>query len=863
MTVRAGTFAGQVETARPDAAAVRRVGTWLARELQFRAYDDLGAIILVGGLLAAVGWSVQLARWGNSPFIHATMLVAGVAGFLFARWRLHWALGHLAALAGGFAVVFWQAGYRTDGTNIVERTRAVWERFFLWLEAARTGGISTDLVPFTVMLLSVAWIVSYFSSWAVFRWRTPWLATVLLGTAILINLSYRPGRYEHTLFIFVGVTMLLFAHLAQVRRTRRWQAAGMKFPSETRRLNVQDGVLMTIAVVVIAAGAPVIEPRSGLLTDTVGLAMRAPAKRLEEPTKRLLSGVKGRPRVLLQDFGSALPFLGTFRLTDTPVMYVETAYPTLNAGHIYEDYTSTGWINGPTVELQVPRGQDVPVSEEVAEQLLVTQLVSPDFNTVTAIPAAGAIASDQPLRIDVLMPLEWVIGPAVENPGPDAPADVRALVESLGTRPLEARRRGVTIEQDLRGRLPDGLELTSVRVQNGRFMSARIGRPGPVMVDAVASDLPEGVLAGNTYSVTRAISKATDAQLAAAGTGYPAWVSDRYLQLPDTLPDRVRELADLIVERAEAETPWEKTAAIAAYLRSLSYSQQIRGPQVGEDGVDYFLFQTRLEPCPADSTLGATCEPGQTKGYSQYFGSAMTVLLRTQGVPARMIAGYAVGEYEPAQGRFVVRDADRHGWSQAYFPGYGWIDVEATPGYPVLTRGATIDEFNRGSTIPQIPFSEFEEGFEEDLSEFEALARLGALRDQELGTGSGPGPIVYWAAGTGGFIIALGLTFAIVWNFGMGALATAERAYIKLNRMGWLAGLPRMPSQTSTEYGHRVDFFLPKANGAAEALARRYNAHVYGPKGANQPSSGDADELWRKLRGPLARRALGRLLPFG
>ncbi len=113
-------------------------------------------------------------------------------------------------------------------------------------------------------------------------------------------------------------------------------------------------------------------------------------------------------------------------------------------------------------------------------------------------------------------------------------------------------------------------------------------------------------------------------------------------------------------------------------------------------------------------------------------------------------------------------------------------------------------------------------------------------------------------------MLALALATAVVWNFGMGSLAPAERAYVKLTRLGWIAGIPRVPSQTSTEYGHRIDFFLPKADGAGEALARRYNAHVYGPKGGAQGTGTvDAEEFWRKLRGPLFRRALGRLLPTG
>jgi transglutaminase-like putative cysteine protease len=600
------------------------------------------------------------------------------------------------------------------------------------------------------------------------------------------------------------------------------------------------------------------------MTETVGVAMRAPTKRLEEPTKRLLSGVKGRPRVLLQDFGGALPFLGTFKLADTPVMYIETAYPTLNAGHIYEVYTSAGWLNGPTVEVRVEPGQELPPAESLAEQLLVIQTISPDFNTVTAVPASGAFTSDNPLRVNVLAPLEWVVGPTttLDDLGPGAPEDVKAFVRSLQSRPVEARRRGTSVEQDLLGRLPDGLAMFGLKLQGGRFVSARLGRFEPVIVDPVSTDLPEGVFAGGEYTISRMLSRATDAQLAEAGTGYPDWVTDRYLQLPDTLPARVRELGNLIVDGSGAETPWEKTVAISAYLRSLSYSQQIRGPAAGEDGVDYFLFGTVSEPCPPAGGLASNCQNDEAKAYSQYFGSAMAVLLRTQDVPARMVAGYAVGQWLPDKQRFVVRDTDRHGWAQAYFPGYGWIDIEATPGFPVIARGTTIDEFNRNNSLPSIAISEFEQGFEEDVSEFEALARLLISQDLQLVIESGPDPRIYWAAGIGGFLAASAIAGGVAWNYGMARMASPQRAYVKLSRLGWFAGIPRQPSQTSTEYGHSVDFLVPGTNGAAEQLSMRYNAHTYGPRPAGGTAPTDADALWRKVRGPLVRRALRRLIPI-
>ena len=115
-----------------------------------------------------------------------------------------------------------------------------------------------------------------------------------------------------------------------------------------------------------------------------------------------------------------------------------------------------------------------------------------------------------------------------------------------------------------------------------------------------------------------------------------------------------------------AATPVEKALAIKDYLRAdgnFTYSQDIEKPPRGSDGVDHFLFDTK-------------------EGYSDYFASAMTVLLRSVGVPARLAAGYSAGDLEDGASRRAVMDSDSHGWSQVYFPDFGWIDFEPTPNWP-------------------------------------------------------------------------------------------------------------------------------------------------------------------------------------
>ena len=124
------------------------------------------------------------------------------------------------------------------------------------------------------------------------------------------------------------------------------------------------------------------------------------------------------------------------------------------------------------------------------------------------------------------------------------------------------------------------------------------------------------------------VSVATEDELREASTDYSAFITDHYLQLPESLPQRVLDKAEELT--AGATNQYDKAAAISDYLRgeTFTYSQDIEAPPRDADGVDFFLFETQT-------------------GYSDYFASSMVVMLRAVDVPARLAAGYAPGEYDP------------------------------------------------------------------------------------------------------------------------------------------------------------------------------------------------------------------------
>ena len=86
------------------------------------------------------------------------------------------------------------------------------------------------------------------------------------------------------------------------------------------------------------------------------------------------------------------------------------------------------------------------------------------------------------------------------------------------------------------------------------------------------------------------------------------------------------------------------------------------------------------------------------EGYSEYFASAMTVMLRTQGIPARLVTGYSVGDKLPEDDIYLVRDKHSHAWVEVFFAQYGWIPFEPTPGaqIPLVTTPYPKPKLNVG-----------------------------------------------------------------------------------------------------------------------------------------------------------------------
>jgi transglutaminase-like putative cysteine protease len=179
------------------------------------------------------------------------------------------------------------------------------------------------------------------------------------------------------------------------------------------------------------------------------------------------------------------------------------------------------------------------------------------------------------------------------------------------------------------------------------------------------SDLFGGVLQARTYQAATLVPTASIEQLRSAGQDYPKWIQQRYLALPANTPSRVLALARDLT--ATQPTPYDRAKAIESYLRSFPYTLDLPSPPADQDVVDYFLFTLK-------------------RGYCDYYASAMVVLARAAGLPARLVVGYASGKVDASHARYVISEADAHSWPEIFFPRYGWIEFEPTAGQPALLR---------------------------------------------------------------------------------------------------------------------------------------------------------------------------------
>ncbi len=341
------------------------------------------------------------------------------------------------------------------------------------------------------------------------------------------------------------------------------------------------------------------------------------------------------------------------------------------------------------------------------------------------------------------------------------------------------------------------------------------------------------LLPGEQYKIQAVLSNPSIQELRAAGSDYPAWVKDRYLQLPPDFSPRIRALAEQIT--AGQTTPYDQAAAITLYLRSeLEYTNPLPvAPPKDADPLEWVLFESKQAFC-------------------NYYATAEVVMLRALGVPARLVVGFAEGEFD-GESLLTVRRRDAHAWPEVYFPGIGWVEFEPTvnqsplvrPDLPQTAEAAPENPSNRlqaADLLASDPPLNAKPDLEENANlssdkpqrallfllpvviglaltatwlldrRYFLLQRL-PLRLQaayEKNGGQAPAWIAQWAAWT--------------------LLPPSQRSFETVNLSLRLLGEPPALFHTPAERAHALQRCLPKAADAIQTLLAQHQASLFTPR---------------------------------
>lgn len=500
---------------------------------------------------------------------------------------------------------------------------ASWQDWLWWFQVH-----VVQLHPFIWVSAALLALYVLFAVWTVTRPRI----FGLIGVSILsltIADSFTPIWLwdEVAMVVFVGLLWLAAAHMAKLQR---------EHPSSWKELiEYPIRFLMPIALVLsvlmtIGLSMPSLSP---ILQDPYTIWKESKGEKVE-----VFLGDKGLDALTLGNKGVATSGYsrsddtlgGGFEYDYSPMMTVSTSQRSYWRGESKSFYTGDGWIDGAENQFDTESTYGVEYGVE--------------FASLDKPPIAGTLQINQivtMVRKDVY-PVLFAAAPA-------------SKLNWVGSEEADRRTDLAWVANSWE------LRLMNWSMKNKKYPEA--------------------------YSVTSMVPVLDEAELRKTKAGWSdaadAARNEYYLQLPDSVPARVKDLALQVT--AEGKNDYDKARMLEQYLRfNYVYNNKPDESKIKDkslDFVDKFLFEVK-------------------EGYCDYFSTTMAVMARSLGLPSRWVKGFAPGvlpasSYGPpgggymseedlnptGAGTYTVRNSDAHSWVEIYFEGFGWIPFEATAGF--------------------------------------------------------------------------------------------------------------------------------------------------------------------------------------
>ncbi len=617
-------------------------------------FKNIFWFLLVGLALIVISGMKILVQGLTYTLLGGVMLGALLLGRLLAYIRAPWWLALIVMAGTGFQVVFLLVGHLFSKLWAVAQAVAIyvfllWRQNFIGLpdagpvqtsaEALAQGSFivlnrlwvflvnlgqksSPDPLPIQLIWGWALWLAMAWAAFLVWQNRQALIAVIPLGV-LLTAAMFFTGINSNALLAFLFLALVLQATVSWKRRRQRWETRQMDWATDTAQdVGVAAGVIIAFSVLLSAVIPDIsISEIIGRFQFQEELA-QSTGRQVDEMAaslgmeRRVLPTPAYRPPAIPRGLPRRHLLGSGPELTHKVVMLVKTNEPP------------------PALPEEIEYGNAEPADAHYWMGTTFDRYTGRGWSTST-IKRENLAANEPQLE--------------PQGPGRVFTQTVR-LVDPFGNFLFTS---GFPLQVDQ----PSQINLRS----NGDWVGTALKTE-------------------ETYTAQSWLPEPTPAQLQNAGSDYPTWITQRYLQLPETVPDRARALA--LELTATAPTPYDRAVAIEAHLRTIPYSLEVYTPPRNRDVVDYFLFDLQ-------------------KGYCDYYASSMVVMARAAGVPARFVIGYAPSPYDYRTDQYVVREAEAHSWVQVYFPEYGWIDFEPTGGRSALDREE--EGGNKIAAVPTLP----------------------------------------------------------------------------------------------------------------------------------------------------------------
>ena len=808
---------------------------------KFGPKQGWATFLILLGLMLTTGYSLREGTWVPTPGLIIIIFCSTTLGMFLSRISPHWVISHTIGILTGVILCIHFAGTLTEEVLLIEKAYEISYRVDEWYSKINQGGMSQDILPLSLAILALGWIMGFFGSWCTFKFSNAWLILLIAGIAILTNLSFLPEKFNNRFFIFMLFGLMLLSQTQLFNKKKQWISSGYYFNKASGNLGLRIICVTAILIVLASSSLPLKGFTNKNIVKIWNLG-RTPLASLEQDFSRIFSVIDSKIGGGGRFFGDTLPFQGKIAFQNKRVATVKSEDQSYWVSKIYNIYSNEGWMIGETSEISLPAFEKLNSKTLEYNQRYQNNEIETIFTTKSMLSTGSIDQINLDGSYQILIPMKFKVDLYYSLENNLFPEDIKKFatnVKNQITGKTESQIREIILNS-----IPETVSLLSTNTSidsngNSKLTSITLQRNQQEFPEVIGLNATKLIQPNQKYIVSSFVYSPTNDELYNTSEVFNPFITDHYLQLPPDLPNRIKELSQSITSKYD--TQLDKVFAIRDHLRNgpYTYSQNISRPPLGRDGIDYFLFESQ-------------------EGYSDYFGSAMVVMLRTLNIPTRMVAGYSNGTISEQPMTWEIKDSDSHGWAQVYFNQFGWLNFEPTPSYSTIRQKLND---NNSVNLNQLQ----EQGVYNPQTNIECK-NSETIMDESIGLGVENCDDELFLERLKSVILSklsrnITLTFLTIlvitsmfwyiWNEKYSKKSQIQIMYSKVKKLGRLAGIQKNESQTPHEYSNIISAKIPNLSTEINLITTIYGRFIYGNKFEDVAIENEKqylDILWSKFR---------------